>query len=297
MQRGASCKRRRTTSGSTWRVRSGLNRKMTSRYVHGYSELESTRLVDQATTLTDLLHHDTAYPAGSVVLEAGCGVGAQTVTLARQSPGARIVAVDISKESLALARERVASSGADNVEFHHADLMELPFPPGSFDHVFLCFVLEHLAEPEAVLRALLRMLRPGGTLTAIEGDHGSAYFHPDHAGARRSIECLVDLQRRHGGDALIGRRLFPLLTSVGVDDVRVSPRMVYADGSRPALQDGFTRKTFAAMVEGVESPAVAAGMMAPQAFREAALALRRAAEPDGVFCYTFFKAVGLKPVA
>lgn len=264
-------------------------------YVHGYSEVESTRLVDQASTLTEMLHHDTRYPAGSAVLEAGCGVGAQTVTLARQSPGARIVAVDISAESLAQARERVATAGAGPVEFIHADLMRLPFAPASFDHVFLCFVLEHLTDPGAVLGALLRVLRPGGTLTAIEGDHGSAYFHPDHAGARRSIECLVELQRRHGGDALIGRRLYPLLTAAGLEDVRVSPRGVYADGRRPAMQDGFTRKTFAAMVEGVEEAAVAAAMMTPQAFREATLALRRAAEPDGVFCYTFFKAVGRKP--
>ena len=50
-------------------------------YVHGYSEREIERLVDQATTLSELLHHDTFYPPGSLVLEAGCGVGAQTVTL------------------------------------------------------------------------------------------------------------------------------------------------------------------------------------------------------------------------
>ena len=62
-------------------------------YVHGYSGYEEERLLDQANTLTGLLHHDTRYPAGARVLEAGCGVGAQTVTLAGQSPAARIVSV------------------------------------------------------------------------------------------------------------------------------------------------------------------------------------------------------------
>ena len=57
-------------------------------YVHGYDERENERLQDQAGTLVDLLHGDTAYPAGSAVLEAGCGVGAQTVTLAAQPRGA-----------------------------------------------------------------------------------------------------------------------------------------------------------------------------------------------------------------
>jgi len=61
---------------------------MTIEYVHGYSAEESTRLMDQATTLTGLLHADTVYPPGSLVLEAGCGVGAQTVILAGNSPRA-----------------------------------------------------------------------------------------------------------------------------------------------------------------------------------------------------------------
>ncbi|UUU24461.1 hypothetical protein [Streptomyces sp. DSM 40750] len=50
-------------------------------YIHGYSAHESRRLADQADTLSDLLHHDTAYPAGAKVLEVGCGVGTQTVHL------------------------------------------------------------------------------------------------------------------------------------------------------------------------------------------------------------------------
>ena len=78
-------------------------------YVHGYSDREKKRLVDQATTLTDLLHRDTFYPSGSIVLEAGCGVGAQTVALARFSPDAKIIAMDISPESLAIAKKRVAN--------------------------------------------------------------------------------------------------------------------------------------------------------------------------------------------
>ena len=50
-------------------------------YVHGYHPDENERLNNQAHTLTGLLHFDTVYPAGHAVLEAGCGVGAQTVTL------------------------------------------------------------------------------------------------------------------------------------------------------------------------------------------------------------------------
>lgn len=263
-------------------------------YVHGYSQRENARLMDQAATLSELLHGDTKYPPGSRVLEAGCGVGAQTVTLAANSPEAEILSVDLSETSLAQARERARAAGAGNVRFRRADIFGLPFAAGSFDHVFVCFVLEHLADPRGALDRLRGVLKPGGTITVIEGDHGSAYFHPDSAAARRAIGCLVELQRRAGGDSLIGRRLYPLVAGAGFRDVRVSPRVVYADGSRPAMADGFTRKTFAAMVEGVGAQAIAAGLMDRAAWEQGVRDLYRVAEPDGTFSYTFFKAVGLK---
>jgi ubiquinone/menaquinone biosynthesis C-methylase UbiE len=268
---------------------------MTDAYVHGYDARENERLQDQAGTLVELLHHDTRYPDGARVLEAGCGVGAQTVTLARKSPGARFVSIDISPQSVDEARRRVAATGATNVEFRQADLFALPFAPASFDHVFVCFVLEHLARPVEALRLLSRLLEPGGTITVIEGDHGSTYFHPENEAARAAIQCQVDLQRAAGGNALIGREVYPLLVEAGFARVHVSPRMVYVDSSRPALVDGFTRKTFTAMIEGVRDRAIAAGLATPERFDEGVRALDRTAEADGVFCYTFFKGVGVAP--
>jgi SAM-dependent methyltransferase len=232
-------------------------------YVHGYSADEETRLHDQATTLTGLLHDDTRYPPGSRVLEAGCGVGAQTVILAGHSPGASFTSVDISAASLAQARDRTRAAGFANVTFEQADLYRLPYRAGSFDHVFVCFVLEHLHDPDAAL-------------------------------AGRAIQCLIDLQRDGGGDALIGRRLYPLLVRAGGREVGVSPRMVYVDASRPALAEGFTRKTFTAMVEGVGGQAVGQGLMGAADWAAGIGDLRRAAGPDGTFCYTFFKAVAFR---
>lgn len=265
---------------------------MTPDYVHGYDPRESIRLQDQAATLSELLHADTVFPAGSRVLEAGCGVGAQTVTLAKNSPGASILAVDISEASLAEAERKVTSAGLSGVRFQRGDILQLPFEPGSFDHVFVCFVLEHLREPLVALEKLKPFLKPGGAITVIEGDHGSAYFYPESEAAQAAIRCLVELQARAGGDALIGRSLYPLLVGAGYSGVHVSPRMVYVDASRPALVDGFTKKTFTAMIEGVRDEAIAAGLTDAAAFDQGIKDLYRTAEADGTFCYTFFKAVG-----
>jgi SAM-dependent methyltransferase len=264
-------------------------------YVHGYHPRENERLQDQAGTLVELLHSDTAYPQRSTVLEVGCGIGAQTVTLAQRSAGAQFTSIDISPISLAEAKRRVARAGLTNVEFRQADIFALPFHDESFDHVFVCFVLEHLARPLEALEILKTVLKPGGTITVIEGDHGSAYFHPDSRSANEAIQCLVKLQRDAGGNALIGRQVYPLMVEAGFGAVHVSPRMVYVDSSRPELVEGFTKKTFTAMIEGVRESAIAAGLIEPARFDAGIRDLYRTSEADGVFCYTFFKGVGLSP--
>lgn len=124
---------------------------MTDRiYVHGYDRLESVRLQDQAETLVDLLHSDTSYPEGSSVLEAGCGTGAQTIPLARNSPGARITSVDISAVSVAEAKAKANAAGLTNVQFQQADISALPFRPG-------------------ILRPCLRLFRPGAPFASSRG--------------------------------------------------------------------------------------------------------------------------------
>jgi len=264
------------------------------RYVHGYSRQEDQRLFAQADTLTELLHGDTSYPPGAEVLEAGCGVGAQTVILARKSPQARFLSIDVSDDSLARAKAATDKAGLDNVRFRKADIYNLPFTDGRFDHVFLCFVLEHLNRPQEALRHLMSVLKPGGTITVIEGDHGSAYFHPESIEAQRAIRCLIDLQAGLGGNSLIGRRLYPLMKEAGFRNVRVSPRMVYVDASRPHLVEGFTKQTFTAMVEGVKDAALAAGLIDRDTWEKGIRGLLRTTAADGTFCYTFFKGVAIR---
>jgi SAM-dependent methyltransferase len=234
------------------------------------------------------------YPPGSLVLECGCGTGAQTVILASRNPGAHIVSVDISADSLQQAGARIEAGGHRNVEFRNANLFDLPFGEQHFDHVFLCFVLEHLPDPAAALGAIHRVLRRGGTITAIEGDHGSWFCHPHTAESARAVQCLVDLQARLGGDSLVGRRLYPLLADAGFREVRISPRMVYVDHSRPDLVEGFSRNTFIAMVEGVRDQAVSLGLIDQPTWEKGIADLYRATEPDGTFCYTFFKGVAVR---
>ena len=68
------------------------------------------------------------------------------------------------------------------------------------------------------------------------------------------------------------------MVEAGFADVRVSPRMVYVDSSRPELVDGFTRKTFTVMIEGIRDAAIASGLIDAQTFDAGVRALHRTTE-------------------
>lgn len=260
------------------------------KYVHGYSQKEAIRLNDQANTLDNILHHDSIWKKGSIILEAGCGVGAQTKIIAPKNPGSRFISIDISDESVKQAKETINSLNINNVEFKQGDIFNLPFEENYFDHIFLCFVLEHLSDPIKALVELKKKVKKGGSIMVIEGDHGSAYFHPDSKEAREAIQCQVDLQAKSGGNANIGRQLYPLLSEAGYSNVSVSPRMVYVDDSKPELVEGFTLNTFTAMIEGIANVAVAENLISSERMKKGITDLHRTAKDGGTFCYTFFKA-------
>ena len=167
---------------------------MNHRYVHGYTSRESLRLREQSAILETILHADTAFPADSRVLEAGCGVGAQSRILSDKCPETRFTAVDISLDSLNQAKYL----DLPNFTFTQADIFALPFEDEFFDHVFVCFVLEHLNVPVRALKELKRILKPGGTLILIEGDHGSCFWHPETDGSLRVWNALITVQRQLG---------------------------------------------------------------------------------------------------
>lgn len=258
-------------------------------YVHGYGEAAASRLDVQARALDQILHRDDVF-TGRTLLEVGCGTGSQTLRLARNRPDLSITAIDRSEASIAIARERCAHF--PNVTFVTSDLFDMPADgKGGFDNALVCFVLEHIPAPCEALKQVARLLRPGAMLSLIEGDHGSVMMHPESAAALAAVACQVRLQSDAGGNANIGRTLYSLLAAAGLNAISVEPCPVYVDGSNPDLAKDFTLGTFTAMIEAIREPALEHGLIQPATFDKGIAALKRSADRDGVFCYTFFRAL------
>jgi 2-polyprenyl-3-methyl-5-hydroxy-6-metoxy-1,4-benzoquinol methylase len=104
----------------------------------------------------------TASPLG--ILVAGCGTGSHVIQVARQFPNARILAVDLSKASLAYAQRKARELGLGTIEFAQADILNLREIGRSFDRIESVGVLHHLADPGAGLDVLAALLRPDGEM-------------------------------------------------------------------------------------------------------------------------------------
>jgi SAM-dependent methyltransferase len=97
-------------------------------------------------------------------LFAGCGTGLSTVEFARQTPRARVLAIDLSVPSLCYAQRMAQNYHLANVEFGQADITKLSMIGREFDYVEASGVLHHLRDPWEGWRILLAVLRPGGVM-------------------------------------------------------------------------------------------------------------------------------------
>jgi len=105
-----------------------------------------------------------ALPERPSMLIAGCGTGRHAAMSAVQNPGSRILAIDLSRVSLAYAARRARESGLANIEFAQGDILELGGLAERFDVIQCSGVLHHLHEPMAGWRVLTGLLAPGGKM-------------------------------------------------------------------------------------------------------------------------------------
>ncbi|MBV8677316.1 MAG: methyltransferase domain-containing protein [Planctomycetaceae bacterium] len=150
-------------------------------------------------------------PAGSRILDAGCGPG--LVSEALLAAGHRVVGVDLSAEMIARARKRCAAYG-DRAHFEQTSLHD-PELAGPFDAAISRYVLHHVTDPLAFVARQLELLRPGGVV--VLSDHTSDP-DPDGAARHEAIERARD--RTHTRNLTPGA-LVDLLARAGSVEIRL----------------------------------------------------------------------------
>jgi ubiquinone/menaquinone biosynthesis C-methylase UbiE len=189
------------------------------RYALGSSAHEHERLQRQADVFrpatTQLLRNAGLAP-GMRVLDAGCGVGDVSLIAAElASPGGAVVAVDRDPVVLQRARARCAELGAANITFVQADLHDLP-DLGGFDAVVGRLVLMYARDPVAMLRDLVRRVRPGGIVAFQEIDLTSPISLPEGPLYRQMFQWMVAAFAAAGADPQMGLKLFATFRAAGL---------------------------------------------------------------------------------
>ena len=192
---------------------------------------------------------------GMRVLDLGTGLGhVARLVASLVGPAGEVVGVDAQPDLIAVAEERTAEAGFDNVRFVGSDVREY-CDERPFDAVVGRLILFHLSDPVAVVRHHAQGLEPGGRLLAIDFDAVGCRCEPQLAIAEAAVEYYVAAFRRAGADPAIGMRLPSLLGAAGIQDVESFGIQEYIPPDNPmgvALLAGVVRTL--ALAEGADLP-------------------------------------------
>ncbi|TQS40042.1 class I SAM-dependent methyltransferase [Cryptosporangium phraense] len=205
-------------------------------YTHGHAEsvLRSHRTRTMENSAGYLLPH---LRGGLDLLDIGSGPGTITVDLAERVAPGRVTAVEVTENALALTRAEAARRGADSIDFLVADVHALDLPSDSFDVVHAHQVLQHVADPVAALREMIRVCRPGGVVAVRDGDYRGFTWYPELPGLDRWLALYQAAARANGGEPNAGRRLLAWAHAAGATDVTAtSSTWCYAE---PAAREAW----------------------------------------------------------
>jgi ubiquinone/menaquinone biosynthesis C-methylase UbiE len=209
-------------------------------YIHGYSDTEQVRLIQQAQYWREkLILKDLDYQAGEKLLEIGCGAGAVLGILGQAFPGLKLAGIDLENKQIDYALNHLDCLDVSVADLRVGDATKLPWQDNYFDHLYAIWFLEHLPNPLQVLQEAKRVLKPGGTITVTETDYRTILVTPESADYRYLIDSLCELLFQAKGNPYIGQSLGTLLVQAGFERVNNQPFPVHHaySSNRQELKD------------------------------------------------------------
>ena len=292
-------------------------------YIHGTSTEEQARLSRLNEWLNARCLREVGLRAGERVLDVGCGLGQFSRAMGRElrrmnriapmdirgvpqgsalggapapPPGARVVAVERNPETLDAARKLAQDVGETAlVDFRQGDVLHLPLEANEplFEVVHCRFVLEHMAEPAAAVRAMAAAAKPGGRLVLVDEDHDVFRINPDLPEFEPVWRAYVAAYAANGCDPSIGRRLTSLLHGAGCKPARSTSLFFGACAGSSDFE--MHADNVAALMTGARESIVATGRVDARGFEAGLAAWTRWRKlPDAAIWYSVVFAEGVK---
>lgn len=159
--------------------------------------------------------------AGLHVLDVGCGTGEIASRIAMEFSPEHVLGIDLAENHTTLAKERFKN--LDKLSFRKGDATRMPFEPDTFDVALCRHMLQAVPDATAVIREMIRVVKPGGWLYVLAEDYGMLFFHPTKYdtdeffgsyGGKAALKAGSDLRQ--------GRKMPVILSSLGCSEIEVN---------------------------------------------------------------------------
>jgi ubiquinone/menaquinone biosynthesis C-methylase UbiE len=201
--------------------------------------------------------------AGMRCIDIGCGGGEVTMEIARMvAPDGSVVGVDMDEVKLALARQAAAARQLGNVEFRALDVRDWD-EPGAYDAVYTRFLLQHLSQPDSLLRRMWAAVAEGGVLIVEDADFDGWCCDPPDEGFDLFLDAYRRVLQCRGGDHAIGRKLYRYFLAAGIPHPQaILVQAVYEGEARTLAWSTLEASADAIVAEGLATADELAGALA-----------------------------------
>ncbi|WP_444917747.1 class I SAM-dependent methyltransferase [Microbulbifer sp. JMSA003] len=240
---------------------------MKESYSLGAKASEQKRLLLQRKIYGDT--EDIHFPSNYQVAEFGCGAGAN-LWIAQEVSAGSYIGLDIQPAQLNKAEQTAQMLGLCNTEFKLCNAEKSGLANSSVDAAFARLVLIHLPNPKTMLQEMIRVVRPGGRLIIHEPYDATYYTGPDKFNLMKCFRARNTLAYGNGrGSPEIAVNLFPVLSSLKISEVVVSPHVINANGKSDGIRCKNLLENIIGLIEPVSAELIAQSKITPEEWKSA----------------------------